>query len=234
MKEKKNGKIAHVFPWVSSYFSKTFISRFSKWCHGSLVWYVASTQKCPSDVTSGRTMSPFLFSEAILLLCGGCCHAKLGYFWHCHFTDVLYFPAANLRSGNNDLELHFPPLLELNPVILLVRFANEGYLILFSLVYTLSQWAVILLLSCWWEARLPGCVHQGLLLEEGRCGEGAGNQWMGSVKEEDDRVQSTRLERLHLPGSSAFNHQRVVFITEIYTCTTIILIHLISPIALSR
>lgn len=134
MKEKKNGKTAHVFLWVSSYFSKTFISRFSKWCHGSLIWYVASTQKCPSDMTSGRTMSPFLLSEAILLLCGGCCHAKLGYFWHCHFTDVLYFPAANLRSGNNDFELHFPPVLELNPVILLVRFANEGYLILFSLV----------------------------------------------------------------------------------------------------
>ena len=49
-------------------------------------------------------------------------------------TDVRYFPAANLRCGNNDLELHFPPLLELNRVILHVSLANEGYLTLFSLV----------------------------------------------------------------------------------------------------
>lgn len=130
----KEWKDSSYFPLGKQLFFKDFISRFSKWCHGSLVWYVASTQKCPSDMTSRRTMSPFLLSEAILLLCGGCCHAKLGYLWHCHFTDVLYFPAANLRCGNNDLELHFPPLLELNPVILLVRFANEDYLILFSLV----------------------------------------------------------------------------------------------------
>lgn len=54
---------------------------------------------------SRRTMSPFLLSE--MEISGRCWwHAKGGCLWYCHFTDVLYFPAANLRCGNNDLELH--------------------------------------------------------------------------------------------------------------------------------
>jgi len=59
------------------------------------------------------------------------------------------------------------------------------------------------------------------------------NGW-GQLRKRMTGSRALSLECLHLPGSSAFNHQRVVFITEIYTCTTIILIHLISPIALSR
>lgn len=82
MKEKKNGKTAHVFLQVSRYFPMTFISNFHKWCHGSLVCYVANTPICPSDTTTQRTISSFLLSEVIPVLCGHWCHT------HTHKMDI--------------------------------------------------------------------------------------------------------------------------------------------------
>lgn len=197
MKEKKNGKTAHIFLWVSRYFPTTFISSFKKRCHGRLVGYVANTQICPSGMTSGRAASPFLFSE-VILLCGCWSRAKLGCLWHCHFTEVLYFPATNLRCGNNDLELHFPPLLELNPVISLIRFANEGYLILFSLVRRYHcGW---LCTSCHADEKhawLTAFTKASCWRKE--CGKGVGNQGDGAVREEGGRIQSAQLRTSPLP-----------------------------------
>lgn len=161
MKEKMDGNSAFVFLWVSRYLPVAFISSFNKWCHGSLNWDVAKNHMRLSGMFMQRTVSPFLLFGVIPFLCGCWCHAELGYLWHCHLTDVLCFPAANLRCGNNDLKLHFPPLLELNPVILLIRYVNGGYSILFSLVKCCHHG--------WWHAF---CHAGGKPPPEGRCREG--------------------------------------------------------------
>lgn len=154
----------------AGYFSKNFISSFNTWCHGSLVWYVANTQICPPDISSGENCSHFYSLKWSLICVRAGVMWKLGYLWHCHFTNVLYFPAANLRCGNNDLGLHSPPpplpaLLEPNPVILPVGFANEGYLMLFSLVKRYHCGWLCTSCHAGEKACLPGCVHKKTLLE---------------------------------------------------------------------
>lgn len=130
MKEKKNGKTAHVFLWVGECFPTTFISSFNQWCHGCLVWSVANTQICPSDMTSGRTVSSFLLSVIPLVQMLVSCKTgvSLTLSFYCMFQLLIL-----------DVEITIfrfisTPSLELNHVVLLVRLANEGYLILFSLV----------------------------------------------------------------------------------------------------
>lgn len=129
-----------------------------------------------------------------------------GYFWRCHFTDVLYFPAANLRSGNHDFELHFP-CIRAEPC----NFARSDLqmkVILYCLAWFKRYHGGRLYSSCgcWW-----GSVPAGLCSPRPPAWRGGVervleiNGW-GQLRKRMTGVRALSLECLHLPGSSAFNH----------------------------
>ena len=220
MKEKKNGKTAHVFLWVNAVIFQSPLSVASTndvtvaW---SGMWqelrYVHLTWPLGEQCLHFYSLKWFLFYVT----------CKLGYLWYCHFTDALYFPAANLRCGNDDLELHFPSVRAE-----LCNFACQ-----------ICKWRLSYYCLAWFKRYHRGRLYASCHADEKRaslamftkasCLKGktvwkrCWKSWMGQLRKRKAESRALSLECLHLPGSWAFKHQRVVLIMVLYrlqsTCT---------------